>query len=141
MVAIAARIYGVCRDRSGGLLLAHGIEVAQELGRAATPTAMSAAVLHGIPEDTDWTAEHLASVGVDPIVCEVIVVLTRRTGEPYTAYVRRVCAEPGVAGDTARLIMAADLGLSADQADSDALRERYQQSLPLVQQALATQVA
>jgi (p)ppGpp synthase/HD superfamily hydrolase len=35
-----------------------------------------APVLHDIPEDTDWTIEDLAR-GVDPMVCEVIDLLTR----------------------------------------------------------------
>ena len=139
-VVIAARVYGASRDRSGGLHLAHGINVAQALGRAATPTAMNAAVLHDIPEDTGCTIEDLASWGVDAVVCEVVDVLTRRSGETYTDFVRRICDAPGVAGDTARLVKVADLTVSADRADSDALRERYEQSLPLVERALATAV-
>jgi hypothetical protein len=34
-------------------------------------------------------------------------------------------------------VMVADLTVSADRADSDALRERYEQSLPLIRTALA----
>ena len=139
-VVFAARVYGASRDRSGGLFLAHGINVAQALGRAATPRAMSAAVLHDMLEDTEWTIDDLAQSGVDPFECEVIAVLTRRSGETYTDYVRRICDAPGVAGDTARLVMVADLTVSADKADSDALRERYEQSLPLVRSALASAV-
>jgi hypothetical protein len=56
-------------------------------------------------------------------------------------YIKRICDAPGVAGETARLIKVADLKVSVDQADSDALRERYEQSLPLVQSALGTAVA
>ena len=139
-VVLAARVYGASRDRSGGLFLAHGINVAQALGRAATSGAMSAAVLHDMLEDTEWTIDDLARSGVDPFECEVIDVLTRRSGETYTDYVRRICGAPGVAGDTARLVMVADLTVSADRADSDALRERYEQSLPLVRSALASAV-
>jgi hypothetical protein len=139
-VVFAARVYGASRDRSGGLFLAHGINVAQALGRAATSRAMSAAVLHDMLEDTEWTIDDLARSGVDPFECEVIDVLTRRSRETYTDYVRRICDAPGVAGDTARLVMVADLTVSADKADSDALRERYEQSLPLVRSALASAV-
>ena len=140
-VAIAAHAYGAGRDRSGGLLVAHGVNVAQALGPAATPTAMNVAVLHRVPEHTLWTLDDLARRGVDPLVCEAIDVLTRRRGEPYTDYIRRVCDTPGVAGDTARLVTVADLTISFDRADSDALRERYEQSLPLLQSALAPTVA
>ena len=128
------------RDRSGGLRLAHCVNVAQALGATATATAMNAAVIHHIPEDSGCTIEDLATWGVDPMVCEVVDVLTRRNGETYTDYIRRICDAPGVAGDTARLVMVADLTVSADREDSDALRERYEQSLPLVRNALAAAI-
>jgi hypothetical protein len=139
-VVFAARVYGASRNRSGGLFLAHGMNVAEALGRAATSSAMSAAVLHDVLEDTDWTIDDLARSGVGSLECEVIDVLTRRSGETYMDYVRRICDAPGVAGDTARLVMVADLTVSADRADSDALRERYEQSLPMVRRALAAAV-
>jgi (p)ppGpp synthase/HD superfamily hydrolase len=140
-VGIAARIYGATRDSSGDLYLAHAVGVAQALDSKATPTAMNTAVLHGIPEDTDWTVEHLADLGVDAVVCEAVDLLTRRSGEPYMTYVRRVCDAPGAAGETARLVLVADLDVSASRTDSDALRERYESSLQLVQSAVATSVA
>lgn len=102
---------------------------------------MNAAILHDILEDTDWTIEDLARRGVDSVVCEVVDVLTRQSGETYMDYIRRICDAPGVAGETARLVKVADLTVSFDRANSDALRERYEQSLPLVQGALATAVA
>ena len=137
-VALAARAYGGSRDPSGGLFLAHGVNVAEALGPAATPIAMNAAVLHGIVEDTVWTVDDLANAGVEPLVCEAVNVLTRRGGETYMDHVRRICNTPGVAGETARHVKVADLTVSAGSADSDALRQRYEQSLPLVQGALAT---
>ena len=139
-VVFAARVYGASRNRSGGLFLTHGINVAEALGPAARSSAMSAAVLHDMLEDTEWTIDDLARSGVDPLECEVIDVLTRRSTETYMDYVRRICDAPGVAGDTARLVMVADLTVSADGADSDALRERYEQSLPMVRKALAAAV-
>ena len=136
-VAIASRAYGASRDRSGGLLLAHGVNVAQALGPTATPTAMNAAILHDILEDTDWSIDDLARRGVDAVVCEVVELLTRRSGETYIDSIRRICDAPGVVGETARLVKVADLTVSFDRADSDTLRERYEQSLPLLQGALA----
>ena len=107
----------------------------------ATPTALNTAILHGIPEDTDWTVAHLSELGVDAVVCEAVDLLTRRSGEPYTSCVRRVCDAFGTAGETARLVMVADLEVSLARTDSDALRERYESSLPLLQGALATSFA
>jgi hypothetical protein len=53
-------------------------------------------------------------------------------------YIRRICQAPGIAGETARLVKIADLEVNFARADSDALRERYERSLPLVQSALVT---
>jgi len=139
-VGIAARIYGAARDESDGLFLAHAVDVAQALGSGATPTALNTAVLHSIPEDTDWTVAHLADLGVDAVVCEAVDLLTRRSGESYMSCVRRVCDARGASGETARLVMVADLEVSVAGTDSDALRERYESSLPLVQSAVATSV-
>jgi hypothetical protein len=140
-VGIAARAYGASRDRSGGLLLAHGVNVASAIGRTAAPTTMNAAVLHDVLEDTDWSTEDLARRGVDSVVCEVVELLTRRSGETYIDYIRRICDAPGLVGETARQVKVADLTVSFDRADSDTLRERYEQSLPLLQGALAPTVA
>jgi GTP diphosphokinase / guanosine-3',5'-bis(diphosphate) 3'-diphosphatase len=138
-VAIADR--AASGHPSSGLLLAHGVNVAVALGPAATPTAMNAAVLHDILESTEWTIDDLARSGVDPVVCEAVDVLTRRSGETYMDYIRRICGAPGVAGETARQVKVADLTVSVDSAASDTLRQHYEQSLPLVQSALATAVA
>ena len=137
-VAIAARAFGEKRGRSGLLLIAHGIEVAQGLGHSPMPASLSAAVLHDVLEDTDWTTDDLRSRGVESVVCEAIEILTRRRGESYVGHIERICAATGVAGDTARHVKVADLRVNYARADSDTLRERYEQSLPLVRSALAT---
>ena len=100
-------------------------------------TAMNTAVLHDIVEDTDYTTDDLRNRGVEPVICEALDILTRRSGETYMAYVERICASTGLAGETARLVKEADLKVNFARADSDTLRERYARSLPLVQNALA----
>ena len=119
------------------LLIAHGIEVTQALGRSAMLTAMNTAVLHDVVEDSDWTTDDLRNRGVDPVICEALDILTPNSGETYMAYVERICASTGLAGETARLVKEADLKVNLARADSDTLRERYARSLPLVQNALA----
>ena len=99
-------------------------------------TAMNTAVLHDVVEDTDWSTDDLHNRGVDPLVCEAVEVLTRRSGETYMGHIDRIGAEPGLAGDTARVVKVADLKVNFARADSDALRERYERSLPLVLSAL-----
>jgi hypothetical protein len=136
-VAIAARAYGARRDSSGRLFLAQAIDIAQALGPDATETALNAAVLYGVPQNTQWTSEDLGGMGTDPLVCEIVELLKHKSGETYMDFVRRICVAPGHAGETARTVMVADLRVGIARTDSDALRERYESSLPLVQNALA----
>jgi (p)ppGpp synthase/HD superfamily hydrolase len=137
-VGIAAHAYAARRDSSGRLLLAEAVNVAQALGSGATEAALISAVLYGVPQNTTWTVDDLARMGVDSVVCEVVDLLKHRRGESYMDFVRRVCAAPGLSGETARLVMVADLRIGIARTDSDALRERYESSLPLVRSALAT---
>ena len=120
------------------LLITHAMEVTEALGRGAVLTAMNTAVLHDVVEDTDYTTDDLRNRGVDPVVAEALDILTQRSGESYMAHVERICAATGLAGDTARLVKAADLKVNFARADSDTLRERYELSLPLLQRALAS---
>lgn len=136
-VGIAAHAYGARRDSSGRLLLAEAVNVAQALGSLATEAALNSAVLYGVPQNTIWTVDDLARMGVDSMVCEVVDLLKHRRDESYIDFVRRVCAAPGLSGETARLVMVADLRIGIARTDSDALRERYEASLPLVRSALA----
>jgi len=99
-------------------------------------TAMNTAVLHDVVEDTEYSTDDLRNRGVDPVICEALDILTRRSGETYMAYIERICASTGFAGETARLVKEADLRVNFAHADSDTLRERYARSLPLVQDAL-----
>ena len=114
------------------------MEVTEALGRGAMLAAMNAAVLHDVVDYTDYTTDDLRNRGVDPVVAEALDILTQRGGESYMAHVERICAAPGLAGDTSRLVREADLKVHFAQADSDTLRERYERSLPLVQRALAS---
>ena len=137
-VGITAHAYGARRDASGRLLLAQAVDVAQALGSGATDAALISAVLYGIPQNTAWTVDDLARMGVDAVVCEVVDLLKHKRGETYMDFVRRICAAPGHSGETARVVMVADLRIGIARTDSDALRERYETSLPLVRSALAT---
>ena len=88
-------------------------------------------------------AHHVVSTDVPEavrgraVICEALDILAPSSGETYMAYVERICASTGLAGETARLVKEADLKVNLARADSDTLRERYARSLPLVQNALA----
>jgi (p)ppGpp synthase/HD superfamily hydrolase len=65
-------------------------EAAAVFGQAAE----SAAWLHDILEDTDVSAEHLLSMGVDPTTVEAVESVTRRVDESYKELIGRACAQP-----------------------------------------------
>jgi hypothetical protein len=54
------------------LHLTHALDVAQALGPDATVPELSTAVLHDVLEDTDWTMDDLAELGVEPTVREAV---------------------------------------------------------------------
>ncbi len=50
---------------------------------------LSAAALHDLVEDTDWTLERLKDAGISVEVIEAVDALTHRIKEPYPAYINR----------------------------------------------------
>jgi (p)ppGpp synthase/HD superfamily hydrolase len=66
--------------------------------------AQTAAILHDVVEDTDWTLEHLRAEGFSEAVLAAVDSLTHREGEEYFAYVARAGAN-----SLARKVKLADL--------------------------------
>jgi (p)ppGpp synthase/HD superfamily hydrolase len=136
-VSVAARAFEHHRrDGTHELYLTHALDVAQALGRDATASELSAAVLHDVLEDTDWTVEDLAGSGVKTTVLDAVETLTRRPQEDDEQFVARICATPGVVGVTAQRVKLADLTVNLATADSDEERERFEGSLPIVRRAI-----
>jgi guanosine-3',5'-bis(diphosphate) 3'-pyrophosphohydrolase len=52
------------------------------------------AVLHDVLEDTDVTADDLAHDGFSETIITALEALTRRPGESYAAFIRRVAQNP-----------------------------------------------
>jgi (p)ppGpp synthase/HD superfamily hydrolase len=67
-------------------------------------TAMAAAVLHDMLEDTDSSPESLREEGLPPEVIRLVSLCTRNPGEAYMDYVLRLSPDP-----VARAIKMADL--------------------------------
>jgi (p)ppGpp synthase/HD superfamily hydrolase len=124
------------RDDTRELYLTHALDVAQALGPDATVPELSTAVLHDVLEDTDWTMEDLAELGVEPTVREAVETLTRRPDEEHEEFVARICATRGVVGHTAQRVKLADLSVNLANADSGEERERLERSIPVVRSAL-----
>jgi (p)ppGpp synthase/HD superfamily hydrolase len=124
------------RADTRALYLTHALDVAQALGPDATVPELSTAVLHDVLEDTDWTMEDLAEMGVEPMVREAVETLTRRPDEEHDDFVARICATSGVVGLTAQRVKLADLSVNLANADSDEERERLERTIPIVRSAL-----
>lgn len=68
--------------------------------------ACHVAVLHDVIEDSDTTAQDLASAGVDPSVVEAVEALTRGGGQTYEEYILNLvqAQESSGRGETSMLL-------------------------------------
>ena len=86
-VSIAARAHRGQKDKAGAPYLLHPLRM---MMRMETESAMMAAVLHDVVEDTEWTLERLREAGFSDEVLEAVDCLTHREGESYEQFVERV---------------------------------------------------
>lgn len=100
-ISVAARAHKGQKDKAGAPYLLHPLRM---MLRMNSETAMMAAVLHDVVEDTDWTLERLREAGFAEEVVEAVDCLTHREGESYEEFVGRVRANP-----VARQVKVADL--------------------------------
>src|SRR5699024_8012494 len=63
----------------------------------APPTAVAAAWLHDVIEDTSWTADALLTEGFPAEVVDAVVALTRTPDVPSDAYYRAIREQGGIA--------------------------------------------
>ena len=75
------------KDKSGMPYIFHPIHVAEQV---QGETAVCAALLHDVVEDSDMTFETLAAAGISDRVIAVLKLLTHSPGEGYRAYVKRI---------------------------------------------------
>jgi (p)ppGpp synthase/HD superfamily hydrolase len=102
---IARRAHAGQVDRRGEPLIGHVERVAE-----AVPAQFRAiAFLHDVRERTEIGLADLQARGLSEFEGKVLELLTRRTNEPYAAYVERVADTQGRTGRVARVIKLADL--------------------------------
>ena len=94
------------RDKGGAPYVFHPFHLAEQM---ETEVEVTAALLHDVVEDTDWTFEGLLEAGISTEVVEVLRFLTHPEGEPYMDYVRRLLPNP-----VARKIKLADIRHNGD---------------------------
>jgi (p)ppGpp synthase/HD superfamily hydrolase len=100
-IAIAAEAHAGQKNKDGGPYILHPVRV---MMRVDGLEAQTAAILHDVVEDTDWTLERLRAEGFSEAVLAAVDSLTHREGEDYFDYVARAGANP-----LARRVKLADL--------------------------------
>jgi hypothetical protein len=123
-------------DMAGAPYIEHPAFVAarvRDLG--GDTTAIAAAWLHDVVEDTPFTLDALSAVLPDDVV-RTVDALTRRSGESYLDYVSRAGAN-----DRARLVKVCDLahnmdasrlGPMASSAETASRMERYREAMRIL---------
>ena len=98
---ICHRAHGEQVDKGGNPYFLHPEIVATQCN---TEKEKIVALLHDVVEDTDVTLTDLASYGFGTDVINAIDAITKRKGEPYQTYLKRVKQDP-----IARVVKLADL--------------------------------
>ena len=123
-------------DKAGIPYIYHPIHLAEQM---ETETAVCAALLHDVVEDTDITFEDLKAQGISEAVVEVLQALTHDKNVPYMEYVKGILAGGNKAAVAVKL---ADLRHNADLTrlnvphDEKALQraEKYKEAIRLLEQ-------
>jgi len=105
-IEIAAKAHAGQMDKAGQPYVLHPLRM---MLAVATPEARIAAVLHDVVEDTAVTLKELEGEGFTAEVLEAVEALTKREGEDYEAFIRRVAPNP-----IAREVKLADLRDNSD---------------------------
>ncbi len=103
-------------DKSGIPYVFHPFHLAEQMD---TEEAVTAALLHDVAEDTDYTLEDLRSMGFPDAVTDALALLTHDPSVPYLEYVERLKSNP-----IARSVKLADLTHNSDLSRLPAITEK-----------------
>lgn len=122
-------------DKSGLPYVFHPFHLAEQMD---TEEAVTAALLHDVVEDTDYTLEDLRSMGFPDTVTDALALLTHDPSVPYMEYVERLKSNP-----IARSVKLADLTHNSDLSrlpvvtEKDLERvEKYRKAIKLLKQGV-----
>ncbi|MSS57638.1 HD domain-containing protein [Erysipelotrichaceae bacterium Oil+RF-744-GAM-WT-6] len=94
------------KDKAGEDYIYHPLWVSAHVDGEKTKTA---ALLHDVLEDTSVTSKDLLNQGIPREIVNSVIVLTRKSGEDYFDYIKRVKKDP-----VARQVKIADLKHNID---------------------------
>lgn len=115
-IQIAASAHAGATDKGGMPYIFHPIRVMMAV--SGTHEKM-AAVLHDVVEDTDVTLDMLRDEGFPAEVVSAVGLLTKRKGERYMDFIRRLSCDP-----VASAVKVADLVDNLDESRLPEIRER-----------------
>jgi (p)ppGpp synthase/HD superfamily hydrolase len=130
-ISIAAQAHEGQVDKTGALYILHPLRVMMNM---TTEQALIVAVLHDLIEDTDWTIEGLRQEGFGAEILDAVDCLTRRDGEEYQAFIKRVQLNPlAVTVKIADLEDNLDVSRLTEVTEADAKRlEKYRNALQVL---------
>jgi (p)ppGpp synthase/HD superfamily hydrolase len=128
-IEIAAKAHAGQVDKAGQPYVLHPLRMMLVV---TTPAARIAAVLHDVVEDTAVTLDELRAEGFPAAVLEAVQALTKREGEDYEAFIRRVAPNP-----IAREVKLADLRDNSDLSRIAEPTERDRERIRKYQRAIA----
>ena len=102
-------------DKSGLPYVFHPFHLAEQMKDEPSTTV---ALLHDVPEDSDYTLEDLQKMGFAPEVLEALRLLTHDPAVPYLDYVAALKRDP-----IARAVKLADLRHNSDLSRLDEIDE------------------
>jgi (p)ppGpp synthase/HD superfamily hydrolase len=85
-IAIAAHAHKGQFDKAGAAYILHPLRLMMTM---RTEAEMMAAILHDVPEDTEWTIEKLRDEGFPDEVLAAVESVTKREGESYDDFITR----------------------------------------------------
>lgn len=120
-------------DKSGMPYVFHPAHVAESM---TDEDSICAAFMHDIVEDTDYTLEDIKKEGFNDNVVNAIDAITRRAGEDYFDYIRRVKLNP-----IAKKIKLADIEHNSnesrmrmlDESTANSLKQKYEKAKEILE--------
>ena len=116
-------------DKSGMPYVFHPFHLAEQM---TTEETVTAALLHDVAEDTDYTVDDLAAMGFPETVTDALRLLTHDRAVPYMEYVARLKPNP-----VARAVKLADLRHNSDMSRLDRVDEYAQRRAEKYRKAIA----
>lgn len=132
---LAYRAHHGQTDKSGIPYIYHPIHLAEQMKDELTTVV---ALLHDVVEDTDYTLDDLRAERFADEAIEAIAILTRRDGEDYMNYVRKIARN-----NISALVKIADLEHNSDLSRLDGASakdleraEKYKKAIEILRQKM-----